>query len=221
MKSAVIASKFGKSLLLGSVAAFVAVPVAYGQAAPDAAAAASSEQDAIDAGDTAPDAGTSDIVVTGSRIGRTGFTTPTPVTVLNADQLNKAAPSTIADSLRTLPALTATSGPQRATGTQGGGQSFLNLRNLGAVRTLTLLDGRRFVAASQYGTVDVNLLPAGLVQRVDVVTGGASAAYGSDAVAGVVNFVLDTKFEGLKGEVSTGIADEGDNQELRGSLTGG
>ena len=221
MKSAVIASKFGKSLLLGSVAAFVAVPVAYGQAAPDAAAAASSEQDAIDAGDTAPDAGTSDIVVTGSRIGRTGFTTPTPVTVLNADQLNKAAPSTIADSLRTLPALTATSGPQRATGTQGGGQSFLNLRNLGAVRTLTLLDGRRFVAASQFGTVDVNLLPAGLVQRVDVVTGGASAAYGSDAVAGVVNFVLDTKFEGLKGEVSTGIADEGDNQELRGSLTGG
>ncbi|WP_375287112.1 TonB-dependent receptor plug domain-containing protein [Sphingomonas sp.] len=162
-----------------------------------------------------------DIVVTGSRIGRSGFTTPTPVTVLNADQLAKAAPSTIADSLRTLPALTATSGPQRASGTQGGGQAFLNLRNLGAVRTLTLLDGRRFVAASQFGTVDVNLLPAGLIQRVDVVTGGASAAYGSDAVAGVVNFVLDTKFEGIKGEVSSGISTYGDNAEKRAVLTGG
>jgi outer membrane receptor protein involved in Fe transport len=162
-----------------------------------------------------------DIVVTGSRIGRSGFTTPTPVTVINSEQLVKSAPSTLAESLRNLPALTATSGPQRASGTQGGGQSFLNLRNLGAVRTLTLLDGRRFVAASQFGTVDVNLLPAGLIQRVDIVTGGASAAYGSDAVAGVVNFVLDTKYEGLKGEVSSGISSEGDNAEKRAILTGG
>lgn len=73
----------------------------------------------------------------------------------------------------------------------------------------------------QFGTVDVNLLPAGLVQRVDVVTGGASAAYGSDAVAGVVNFVLDTKYEGLKGEVTSGISTEGDNAERRAVLTGG
>jgi outer membrane receptor protein involved in Fe transport len=169
---------------------------------------------------TTPEA-VQDIVITGSRIGRSGFTTPTPVTVIDSDQLVKSAPSTIAESLRNLPALTATSGPQRASGTQGGGQSFLNLRNLGAVRTLTLLDGRRFVAASQFGTVDVNLLPAGLIQRVDIVTGGASAAYGSDAVAGVVNFVLDTKFTGLKGEVSSGISTEGDNAEKRAVLTGG
>ncbi|MGR6330033.1 TonB-dependent receptor plug domain-containing protein [Sphingomonas sp. XXL09] len=177
-------------------------------------------------GDTAPDTTATpqqagDIIITGSRIGRSGYTAPTPVTVINSDQLVKSAPSTIAESLRNLPALTATSGPQRASGTQGGGQSFLNLRNLGAVRTLTLLDGRRFVAASQFGTVDVNLLPAGLIQRVDIVTGGASAAYGSDAVAGVVNFVLDTKYEGLKGEVSSGISTEGDNAEKRAVLTGG
>ncbi len=171
--------------------------------------------------DTATPQGDKEIIVTGSRIGRSGFTTPTPVTVLSSDQLVKASPSTIADSLRTIPALTATSGPQRASGTQGGGQAFLNLRNLGAVRTLTLLDGRRFVAASQFGTVDVNLLPSGLIQRVDIVTGGASAAYGSDAVAGVVNFVLDTKFEGLKGEVNKGISTEGDNAETRAVLTGG
>jgi iron complex outermembrane receptor protein len=162
-----------------------------------------------------------DIIVTGSRIGRSGFTTPQPVTVLSSDQLVKSAPSTLADALRTIPALTATTGPQRASGTQGGGQAFLNLRNLGAVRTLTLLDGRRFVAASQFGTVDVNLLPSGLIQRVDIVTGGASAAYGSDAVSGVVNFVLDTKYEGLKGEVSAGISNEGDNAEQRAVLTGG
>lgn len=171
--------------------------------------------------DTAAPKEAGEIVVTGSRIGRSGFTTPTPVTVLNTDQLVKSSPSTLADSLRTIPALTATTGPQRASGTQGGGQAFLNLRNLGTVRTLTLLDGRRFVAASQFGTVDVNLLPAGLVQRVDVVTGGASAAYGSDAVAGVVNFVLDTKYEGLKGEVTSGISSEGDNAEIRAVLTGG
>lgn len=194
-------------------------------AAPDTAPEAVQTQEGQPA-EAAPDTTanpqeTGEIVVTGSRIGRSGFTTPTPVTVVSTDQLAKSAPSTIAESLRNLPALTATSGPQRATGTQGGGQSFLNLRNLGAVRTLTLLDGRRFVAASQFGTVDVNLLPAGLIQRVDIVTGGASAAYGSDAVAGVVNFVLNTKFEGLKGEVSSGISTEGDNAEKRAILSGG
>lgn len=214
------------SLLASGAMGFGIVPFAHAQSTEaDTAQTASGPSSPVGIAADQPASGSqeqmTDIVVTGSRIGRSGFTTPTPVTVLNADQLTKAAPSTIADSLRTLPALTATSGPQRASGTQGGGQSFLNLRNLGATRTLTLLDGRRFVAASQFGTVDVNLLPSGLIQRVDVVTGGASAAYGSDAVAGVVNFVLDTKYEGLKGEISSGISDEGDNQELRGTLTGG
>ncbi|MEC3909753.1 TonB-dependent receptor [Sphingobium sp. CR2-8] len=222
MKISAFMTRVSRTALLSGVATIVAIPLAAAQTVPDPATQAVVEQPGTVAEEATPQANNApDIIVTGSRIGRSGFTTPTPVTVLSADQLTKAAPSTIADSLRTLPALTATSGPQRASGTQGGGQSFLNLRNLGAVRTLTLLDGRRFVAASQFGTVDVNLLPAGLIQRVDVVTGGASAAYGSDAVAGVVNFVLDTRFEGLKGEISSGIADAGDNQELRGTLTGG
>lgn len=207
------------ALLLGSSALTL---MAHPAIAQDATAAAATDESAEqEAPAVSGDASAADIIVTGSRIGRSGFTAPTPVTVLSSDQLAKAAPSTIADALRTMPALTATSGPQRASGTQGGGQAFLNLRNLDAVRTLTLLDGRRFVAASQFGTVDVNLLPSGLIKRVDVVTGGASAAYGSDAVSGVVNFVLDTKYEGLKGEVSSGISDAGDNQELRGTLTGG
>lgn len=162
-----------------------------------------------------------EITVTGSRIQRAGFTAPTPVTVLGADQLVKAAPSTLAESLRQLPSLTNTSGPQRNSGSQRAGQSFLNLRSLGPNRTLTLLDGRRVVSTSLTGSVDANILPAGVVQRVEVVTGGASAAYGSDAVAGVVNFILDSKFKGLKGEINAGIANEGDNREYRATLSGG
>lgn len=161
------------------------------------------------------------VTVTGSRIAREGFTAPTPVTVVDADDLVKSSPSTLADSLRQLPALTNMSGTHRNSGTTQGGQSFLNLRSLGATRTLMLLDGRRVVATNLTGSVDLNILPAGVVQRVEVVTGGASAAYGSDAVAGVVNFVLDKEFTGLKGEVNVGAAEEGDNEEVRAVLSAG
>ncbi|NBC35101.1 TonB-dependent receptor [Novosphingobium sp. FSY-8] len=162
-----------------------------------------------------------DIVVTGSRIARAGFTAPTPVTVMGAEQLTKAAPSTLAESLRQLPSLTNTSGPQRNSGSSRVGQSFLNLRSLGPTRTLTLFDGRRMVSSSLTGSVDANILPSAVVQRVEVVTGGASAAYGSDAVAGVVNFILDKKFTGLKGEINYGLAQEGDNREIRATLSAG
>lgn len=162
-----------------------------------------------------------EIVVTGSRVAQAGFTAPTPVTVLGSEQLTKASPSTLADSLRQLPALTNMSGPQRNSGTTMGGQSFLNLRSLGATRTLTLLDGRRVVSTNLTGSVDLNLLPAGIVQRVEVVTGGASAAYGSDAVAGVVNFILNKEFTGVRGEINAGVAEAGDNQEIRATLSGG
>lgn len=162
-----------------------------------------------------------DLVVTGTRVPRAGFTAPTPVTIVGADQLNRAAPSTLAEALRQLPSLTSTAGPNRNSGSQRAGQSFLNLRSLGVNRTLTLLDGRRLVSTSLTGNIDANILPAGVVQRVDIVTGGASAAYGSDAVAGVVNFVLNTGFEGLRGEVNYGIAQEGDNREFRATLSAG
>ncbi|MBO9580821.1 MAG: TonB-dependent receptor [Sphingobium sp.] len=162
-----------------------------------------------------------DIIVTGSRIPRAGFTAPTPVTVVSSDQLTKAAPSTLAESLRELPSLTATAGPNRNSGSSRVGQSFLNLRSLGPNRTLTLLDGRRVVSTSLTGSVDANILPSAVVQRVDIVTGGASAAYGSDAVAGVVNLVLDRKYTGLKGEVDYGIAQAGDNREIRATMSAG
>lgn len=200
----------------------MATPAAA-QAVPSDDAAATAEAEAADPVDVAEvdDASATpadDIVVTGSRVPRAGFTAPTPVTVLGNDQLVKSSPSTLAESLRQLPALTNMSGPQRNSGTTMGGQSFLNLRSLGATRTLTLLDGRRVVSTNLTGSVDLNILPAGIVQRIEVVTGGASAAYGSDAVAGVVNFILDKELTGVKGEVNAGIAEQGDNQSALRSL---
>ncbi|WP_443971448.1 TonB-dependent receptor plug domain-containing protein [Sphingobium sp. CR28] len=201
-----------------SLLAFVVAAPAFGQAAADNNEAAVAQRTSDG---EASEAGAADIVVTGSRIASAGFTAPTPVTVLGSEQLVKASPSTLADSLRQLPALSNMSGPQRNSGTTNGGQSFLNLRSLGATRTLTLLDGRRVVATNLTGSVDLNILPAGIVQRVEVVTGGASAAYGSDAVAGVVNLILDKQFKGVKGEVNAGIAQEGDNREFRATLSAG
>ena len=104
------------------------------------------EAGATDAGPSA-----ADIVVTGSRVARPGFTSPTPVTALSSAELAKSSPSTVSEALRTLPALTNTSGTQRNSGSAGGGQSFLNLRGLGATRTLTLVDGRRFVSTNITG----------------------------------------------------------------------
>lgn len=162
-----------------------------------------------------------EVVVTGSRIARAGFEAPTPVTVTTAEQLSQAQGSTLGDALRQLPSLTSSVGPRGAQTSGGQGGAFLNLRNLGGIRTLTLLDGRRFISQSGSGLVDTNLFPQALVSRVEVVTGGASAAYGSDAVAGVVNFILDTRYEGFKGEIQGGVSDLGDGEEQKYSLTYG
>ena len=97
----------------------------------------------------------------------------------------------------------------------------MNLRGLGPVRTLVLLNGQRYVPTTALGTVDVAVLPSALIDRVDVVTGGASAAYGSDAVAGVVNFVLDTKLKGLKANLEAGVSKYGDNGSQKASLAYG
>ena len=170
------------------------------------------------------------IVVTGSRIVRDGFEAPTPVSVLSVDDLNVIAEPNIADAVNRLPALqrslgTSNSSTNVSSGT--GGVNNLNLRALAAVRTLVLLDGKRIVGASLAGfenngsVPDINNFPSGLVERVDVVTGGASAVYGSDAVAGVVNFVLDTDYTGVKGDVAGGVSTYGDNEEYKVSLTFG
>lgn len=164
------------------------------------------------------------IVVTGSRI-QSSSQTPTPVTTTTAEELLAGGPSNLADGLNQLPVFADSNktGSGGATSVSGGqmGQNLLNLRGLGANRTLILLDGRRMVATNQNGSVDINVIPQSLVRQVDVVTGGASAAYGSDAVAGVVNFVLDMDFEGIKGDIGTGASSYGDLDSRQASLSFG
>jgi iron complex outermembrane receptor protein len=160
------------------------------------------------------DAADGDIVVTGSRIQKTGYDQPTPVTVQTTEALLNSAPTNIADALNRLPQF---QGSRTRTfccevGSVG---NFLNLRGLGTARTLILLDSRRVVATRESGDVDVNLLPEILIQRVDVVTGGASAAYGSDAVSGVVNYIIDNKLEGVRLNGQMGVSTYGDDATVK------
>lgn len=173
------------------------------------------------AADEASAASDDNIVVTGSRIPRNGANAPTPVSVVSASELLASSPSTAAAALNNLPSLVSTYGPSANGGSQSAGRNSLNLRGLGIMRTLTLMDGRRFPATATNNTVDTNLIPQALIQRVEVVTGGASAAYGSDAVAGVINFVLDKGFTGVKADIGAGITQRGDGSEKRASLTVG
>jgi iron complex outermembrane receptor protein len=164
------------------------------------------------------------IVVTGSRIIRNGFSSPIPVSVISQEEIESRAQTNLVDLVNTLPAVapgvSSTQGNYAiAAGVANG--SVLNLRGLGTTRTLVLLDGRRVVPAALNNTVDVGVLPEALISRIDVVTGGASAAYGSDAVSGVVNFVLDKKFSGVKGAVQGGVSTYGDNPNYRIALAGG
>jgi outer membrane receptor protein involved in Fe transport len=165
-----------------------------------------------------------EVVVTGSRLA-TGFDMPTPVAMYQAEELIKAAPNNIAEALGQLPSLqgsvqASTSGQGSAAG-QNNGQSLLNLRQLGANRTLVLLDGQRMGVTNIVGSVDVGTIPQNLVKRVDIVTGGASASYGSDAVAGAVNFVLDTGFKGLKVDINGGVTTYKDNKNGKLSVAYG
>jgi outer membrane receptor protein involved in Fe transport len=147
------------------------------------------------------------VVVSGSRIAARGFTQPTPTTSLSSADLDKAAKPNIFESLIELPALQGSTGRTTNTfSTSSGiqGLSSLSLRGLGTLRTLTLLDGQRVVGANVTGVTDVSQFPQLLVKRVDVVTGGASASYGSDAIGGVVNFITDKKFTGFKANVAGG-----------------
>ena len=178
---------------------------------------------------TAPDANAapqdvSEITVTGSRVAKNGNDSPTPVSVVTAEDIAKSAPVTVADYVNQLPALSGSNTPrtpQSSVGTATGGANLLNLRNLGPNRTLVLLNGRRATPSFLTGVVDINTLPTALIKSVDVVTGGASASYGSDAVSGVVNFVLDTKFTGIKGSFQGGTSTYGDSASYNASLSAG
>ncbi|MDQ0252047.1 outer membrane receptor protein involved in Fe transport [Sphingomonas kyeonggiensis] len=166
-----------------------------------------------------------EILVTGSRIRRDGFQNPTPLTVLTQQDIQNTSPTNnIADFVNQLPQLAGSTKPANSRlnlSNGSAGINALNMRNLGEGRVLVLLDGRRSVGSTIYGWVDINTIPQALVDRVEVVTGGASSAYGSDAVSGVVNFILNKKLEGLKIEADTGITTYGDGGNYSASIAGG
>jgi len=161
------------------------------------------------------------VVVTGSRL-TAGFTAPTPVTVLGGAKLEASAPTSVFDITSQIPSFRATQGPSEAASTlRTTGQAFLDLRGLNYTRTLVLIDGIRAAPNNPQNVFDTNMIPTGLVERVDVVTGGASAAYGSDALAGVVNFVMKHNLQGLTGVTQYGISQRHDNASPMLSLAYG
>lgn len=162
------------------------------------------------------------IIITGSRIPRTGFSAPTPTTVVSAEQLQLGALPNVADALNRMPALRASLTPASTTSNSNyAGGNFLDLRGLGANRTLVLVDGKRFVSSIVEGPTDINVIPQALIAGVDIVTGGASAAYGSDAVGGVVNLRLDRTLEGGRVTLQGGATGHNDHRNYLASLAFG
>ncbi|CAN5235115.1 TonB-dependent receptor [soil metagenome] len=205
-----------RQFLLGTVAA-----LAICGAAPPALAAPATDAPPADEQEVVPP---TEILVTGSRIVRDGYNAPTPVSIISTEEINREAPANISDFVNTLPAVRGSGTSANSTGALsngGAGINTVNLRNLGANRTLVLVDGQRSVSSTNTGSVDINTIPQDLIERVEVVTGGASSAYGSDAVSGVVNFILNKKFTGIKAELEHGVTTYGDSPNYKASLTAG
>ncbi len=184
-------SRGGSAIALGIALAFSAPAAA--QTAPQQAQA---------------EENTGEIVITGSRISTAGFDAPTPTTVIGATELQQAGRTDIAASLADLPQFRQTQSATSTNTVTSSGQSPADLRGLGAARTLVLINNRRYVSSN-----DLQTVPYSLVKQIDVVTGGASAAYGSGAVAGVVNIMLDDNKEGFELGAQTGISQRGDGQK--------
>ncbi|CAN5272938.1 TonB-dependent receptor [soil metagenome] len=185
---------------------------AFAQAASDGAADTVADEDAI--------------IVTGSRISRSSIDVANPIVTVTAEQIEQTGRTNLADILLRNPALSASTGSSLAGGADAGfgetGVNLLNLRNLGVDRTLVLVNGKRHVAGiANSAAVDINSIPQDLIERVDVLTGGASAIYGADGVSGVVNFVLKRNFEGLTARAQSGISSKGDAANRYISVTAG
>ena len=166
----------------------------------------------------------SEVTVTGSRIQRANLTAPTAVTTIDSAVIEQSGLNNVADILRTVPSFGA---PGLSTNnsnflTSGSGINTLELRNLDEDRTLVLVNGRRYVSGvAGSSAVDFNTIPLDLVERVEIITGGASAIYGSDALAGVINVILKDDFEGVEIGYQFGEADVGGNIEHRATFTAG
>ncbi len=192
----VVRAALGLTLVLGGSLAWAAEPQATRS---------------LDAGDTLEE-----LTVTGSRIELGGFQAPTPVSVLDASQVEARGATNIANVINEIPAFTGTVTPgSTGLNTRMNGINAVDLRGLGSNRNLVLLNGRRGTPFDEFGNVDLNAVPSLAIGRVEVVTGGASAAWGSDAISGVVNLIYDEELEGLKFNAQFGQSERGDAEDTR------
>lgn len=175
-------------------------------------------------GSVTPDVGAEDleepekIVVTGTRIGRTNISSYAPIRIITSQQLQNSGITTLDEFLFRLPSISQ-QGISRFNNNGGDGIANIDLRNLEPQRTLVLVNGRRFIGPG--GLVDFNTIPVAMVDRVEVLLDGASAVYGADAVAGVINIITKKDFQGVEANVYSGISQEGDGEQLQASVTVG
>ncbi|MGQ9427466.1 TonB-dependent receptor [Gilvimarinus sp. F26214L] len=158
-----------------------------------------------------------EVVVTGSRIQREDLTANSPIEIIGQDEIRVANTTNLEEFLRERPQFTQALGASTNNGNPGA--ATVDLRNLGEERTLVLVNGKRFTPFDYYGAVDLSMIPPSLISRVEVITGGASAVYGTDAIAGVVNFIMDDQFEGIEVDVSAFQTSEGDAKRQDYSVT--
>jgi iron complex outermembrane recepter protein len=170
-----------------------------------------------------------EIMVTGSRIRTTGMESPNPITVITLEEVSIINPNSLVDALATLPIFNGSATAEGFNSQNPNGFNFfgsagngsLNLRGLASKRTLTLLNGRRVVSSTIFGGPSITMFPQQLMRSVEAVTGGATAAYGTDAVAGVVNYILNTNFEGLRTNARYGILENGRGSSDAFGISGG
>jgi len=183
------------------------------------APAVSAQDDAGAADPDVEDEYLEEVIVTGSRIKRRDFSSPSPITTVERDAFEFSGQPTMEEYLNQMPQVDPDL--HRTVNNGGNGTASLNLRGLGAGRTLILLNGRRVAPSGVSSAVDVNNLPRALMKRVEIITGGASTVYGSDAIAGVVNFITHQDFEGLAVDGSYSITAEGDSKIYDANVTYG
>ncbi|WP_286748933.1 TonB-dependent receptor [Sphingopyxis sp. SCN 67-31] len=180
-----------------------------------AAAPAAAQDGATAAAQAAP---SEDIVVTGSRIVRKDYSSTSPIVTVGQSDLQATGSVTAETLMNDMPQFM----PGTSNGSVNpgnGGQANLNLRGLGSNRTLVLMNGRRIVPSNANGTVDINLIPSALIRNVEVISGGASATYGSDALAGVANFILNDNFSGVQLDAQYGVTEQGDGATQSYTMT--
>ncbi|WP_372784089.1 TonB-dependent receptor domain-containing protein [Phenylobacterium sp.] len=213
-----------RTTLLASVAtaACLTVPgLALAQSKPAITAAATTAAKGVEVGE---------IVVTGSRIPRNDLTSVQPIQVITSETMDRKGFTNVADALNEMPSAGIPISPIGDQGSFGTGRNFVNIFNLGSNRTLVLVNGRRFVGgnpasiftgANGGAQVDLNSIPTGLVDRIETVQAGGSAVYGSDAIAGVINIITKTEYEGVEVDGLYGVSDKGDAESWRGRIIGG